>query len=392
MAKLDELFRIMVKRKASDLHLSSGSAPVLRICGDTSVLNSRVFNHEEYKALIYEILNKDQIKRFEEDMELDCAYEVPECGRFRCNVFMQRLGISAVFRHIPQEILSMETVGLPSVVNKILKEHKGLVCVTGPTGSGKSTTLAAMIDHLNETCSGHILTIEDPIEFVYKSKKCLINQREVRNNTHSFASALRAALREDPDIILVGEMRDIETISLAVTAAETGHLVFGTLHTMSAPKTVDRIINSFPEGEQNQIRVMLSESLKAVISQTLLKRVDTSGRVAAHEVMINNNAIHNLIREGKTYQIHSTMQISKHTGMQTLEMDIERLFKSNIISSEDAARYLKGNVNSNDKNQTSQQKTNPQTQFGTNKQTGIAAKIGNLQTQLQQRSLFKKSS
>ena len=365
MAKLDELFRLMVKRGASDLHLSSGSAPTLRIHGDMSPLNSRAFNHNEYKALIYEILDKNQIKKFEENMEMDCAYEADNCGRFRCNVFMQRLGISAVFRHIPQKIFSMGKVGLPSAVSEILKERKGLICVTGPTGSGKSTTLAAMIDHINETVPGHILTIEDPIEFVYKSKKCLVNQREVENNTRSFASALRAALREDPDIILVGEMRDIETISLAVTAAETGHLVFGTLHTMSAPKTIDRIINSFPEGEQNQIRIMLSESLKAVISQTLLKKRDNSGRVAAHEVMINNNAIHNLIREGKTFQIHSTMQISRHMGMQTLEMAVDELLAKSIIGPGEAAPYLKRDLNVSKKSPLSPDKTNLQTHVGT---------------------------
>ena len=385
MAKLDELFKLMIKRGASDLHLSSGSAPALRIHGNMSSLNSRAFNHEEYKALIYEILNKDQIRKFEENMEMDCAYEVADCGRFRCNVFMQRLGISAVFRHIPQKILSKEELGLPPSIDEILKEHKGLICVTGPTGSGKSTTLAAMIDHINETLSGHILTIEDPIEFVYKNKKCLINQREVKNSTFSFASALRAALREDPDIILVGEMRDIETISLAVTAAETGHLVFGTLHTMSAPKTIDRIINSFPEGEQNQIRVMLSESLKAVISQTLLKKKDGSGRVAAHEIMINNSAIHNLIREGKTFQIHSTMQISKHTGMQTLEMAVEKLLADKIISPDVAAPYLKKDLNISGKNPVQQDKMNLQNPMGTT--------MGNkLKTQFQQRMGFKKSS
>ena len=385
MAKLDELFKLMVKRGASDLHLSSGAPPNLRVHGSMSGLNSRTFSHEEYKALIYDILNKDQIKRFEENMELDCAYEVAECGRFRCNVFMQRLGISAVFRHIPQKILSMEELGLPPVVREILKEHKGLICVTGPTGSGKSTTLAAMIDYINETASSHILTIEDPIEFIYKNKKSLINQREVRNNTRSFASALRAALREDPDIILVGEMRDVETISLAVTAAETGHLVFGTLHTMSAPKTIDRIINSFSKGEQNQIRTMLSESLKAVISQVLLKKENGSGRVAAHEIMINGSAIQNLIREGKAFQIHSTMQISKHTGMQTLEMAIEKLLANKTISNETAASCLKKDLNPSVQKQENSDKTNLKTQIGTSMGT-------NIKTQLPQRMGFRKSS
>ncbi len=370
MAKLDELFKLMVRRKASDIHLSAGSAPTLRINGNMSGLNSRTFNHEEYKALIYQILNKNQIRDFEKNMELDCAYEVPGGGRFRCNIFMQRVGISGVFRYIPQDIPSMEGLGLPTSISRLLKEHKGLICVTGPTGSGKSTTLAAMINHINETASSHILTIEDPIEFVYKSKKCLINQREVKTNTHSFAAALRAALREDPDVILVGEMRDLETISLAVTAAETGHLVFGTLHTMSAPKTIDRIINSFPQGEQNQIRTMLSESLKAVISQTLLRKKDGFGRVAAHEIMINNSAVHNLIREGKIFQIHSTMQISKHIGMQTLEMAVKDLLANKIIDSDDAASYLKKDINLS--NQMKSERTNLQTQvtgMGTNIKT-----------------------
>ena len=291
MAKLDDLFRVMVKNGASDLHMTSGSIPSLRVNGDIQPLNYRALNDSEVRALIYEILTDDQIKRFEENLELDCSYSVEGCGRFRCNVFMQRLGIGSVFRHIPTKILSMKDLGLPPVMKNILTEKKGLICVTGPTGSGKSTTLAAMIDYINETDYGHILTIEDPIEFVHKNKKSIVNQREVGNHTLSFKAALKAALREDPDIILVGEMRDYETISLAMTAAETGHLVFGTLHTMSAPKTVDRIIDSFPEEQQSQIRVMLSESLKAVISQVLLKKADRSGRVAGHEIMINNNAI-----------------------------------------------------------------------------------------------------
>ena len=291
--------------------------------------------------LVYEILSEDQRQRFEENLELDCSYEVKDCGRFRCNIFMQRLGIGAVFRHIPQDIKTMKELNSPPILKTLLKEKKGLVLVTGPTGSGKSTTLAAMIDYLNENHQGHILTIEDPIEFVHQNKKSLINQREVGSHTKSFKLALKAALREDPDIILVGELRDLDTISLAMTAAETGHLVFGTLHTMSAPKTVDRIIDSFPEEQQSQIRAMLSESLKAVVSQILLKTADQKGRVAAHEIMINNSAIQNLIREGKTFQIKSTMQTSSGIGMQTLQTSVERLLSLGTINKSEAAPYVR---------------------------------------------------
>ncbi len=341
MAKLDDLFRVMVKNGASDLHLTSGSIPSLRVSGDIQPLNYRALNDSEVRALIYEILSPEQIQKFEETCELDCSYQVDDCGRFRCNVFMQRIGIGAVFRHIPSQILSMKDLGLPPVFKNILKEKKGLVLVTGPTGSGKSTTLAAMIDYLNDTDHGHILTIEDPIEFVHPNKKSIINQREVGNHTKSFKNALKAALREDPDIILVGEMRDFETISLAITAAETGHLVFGTLHTMSAPKTVDRIIDSFPEEQQAQIRVMLSESLKAVISQVLLRKADKKGRVAAHEILINTNAVQNLIREGKTFQIKSTMQTSTGIGMQTMETAIERLLSLGVIDKNEAEPFIR---------------------------------------------------
>ncbi len=340
MAKLDDLFRVMVKNEASDLHLTSGSIPSLRVHGDIQALNYRALNDNEVRALIYEILNDEQIKRFESTNEMDCSYAVEGCGRFRCNIFMQRLGIGAVFRHIPSKILSLKDLNCPPVFKNILQEKKGMVLVTGPTGSGKSTTLAAMVDYLNDTDHGHILTIEDPIEFVHQNKKSIVNQREVGNHTASFKNALKAALREDPDIILVGEMRDLETISLAMTAAETGHLVFGTLHTMSAPKTIDRIIDSFPEEQQSQIRVMLSESLKAVVSQTLLKKVGGQGRVAAHEIMINNNAIQNLIREGKTFQIKSTMQTSTSMGMQTMETAVERLLAMGTIDKQQAAPYL----------------------------------------------------
>ena len=341
MAKLDDLFRVMVKHSASDLHLTSGSIPSLRVHGDIEPLNYRPLNDAEVRALIYEILSEEQIAKFEETLELDCSYAVEGVGRFRCNIFMQRLGVGSVFRHIPSKVLSMKDLNCPPVFKTILQEKKGMVLVTGPTGSGKSTTLAAMIDYINETDSGHILTIEDPIEFVHQNKKSIVNQREVGNHTKSFKLALKAALREDPDIILVGEMRDLETIGLAMTAAETGHLVFGTLHTMSAPKTIDRIIDSFPEEQQSQIRVMLSESLKCVVSQTLLKKTGGKGRVAAHEIMINNNAIQNLIREGKTFQIKSTMQTATGIGMQTMETAVERLLSLGTIDKNEAAPYVK---------------------------------------------------
>jgi twitching motility protein PilT len=350
MAKLDDLFRVMVKHGASDLHLTSGSIPSLRVHGDIQPLNYRALNDTEVRALIFEILTEEQIERFKENHELDCSYQVEGCGRFRCNIFQQRLGIGSVFRHIPSTVLSMKELNCPPTFKNILQEKKGMILVTGPTGSGKSTTLAAMIDYINETDRGHILTIEDPIEFVHQNKKSIVNQREVGNHTLSFKNALKAALREDPDIILVGEMRDLETISLAMTAAETGHLVFGTLHTMSAPKTVDRIIDSFPEEQQSQIRVMLSESLKAVISQTLLKKVGGQGRVAAHEIMINNNAIQNLIREGKTFQIKSTMQTATSQGMQTMETAVERLLSLGTIDKKEAAPYIRKKTFSTDAN------------------------------------------
>ncbi|MBY0384534.1 type IV pilus twitching motility protein PilT [bacterium] len=334
MAKLDDLFRIMVKQGASDLHLTTGAPPILRINGEMERLEYRDLTNDECKALIFEILTEQQRKLFSENWDLDCAYSVPETGRFRCNIFMQRKGIGAVFRFIPEKIKTCEDLSLPKVMQEVIKASQGLVLVTGPTGSGKSTTLAALINDLNETQKLHILTLEDPIEFVHPNKMALINQREVHVNTKSFADALRAALREDPDVILVGEMRDPETIGLALKAAETGHLVFGTLHTMSAPKTIDRIIDSFPQDEQPQVRSMLSESLKAVIAQVLLPKANGKGRVAAHEIMINNVAIGNLIRENKIFQIKSTMQISKHDGMQTLDDCLSRLMQEGSISVE----------------------------------------------------------
>ena len=340
MAKLDDLFKVMVQSEASDLHLTSGSAPAMRIHGEIQTLNYRALTNDECRALLYEILTQEQIQKLEENWELDCSYNLEGVGRFRCNLFYQRLGVGAVFRHIPNKVLTMKDLRLPSIVSTIANKKKGLVLVTGPTGSGKSTTLAAMIDYINAERAEHILTIEDPIEFVHKNQRSLINQREVGGNTKSFKNALKAALREDPDVILVGEMRDLETISLAITAAETGHLVFGTLHTMSAPKTIDRIIDSFPEEQQAQIRVMLSESLQAVISQTLFKREDKKGRVAALEIMISNSAIKNLIREGKTFQIESSMQTSGGSGMQTMEAAVRDLLSKGTISKENAEPYI----------------------------------------------------
>jgi twitching motility protein PilT len=334
MAKIDDLFRIMVKQGASDLHLTTGAPPILRLHGEMERLEYRDLTNEECRALIFEILTEPQRKLFNENWDLDCAYSVPEVGRFRCNIFMQRKGIGAVFRHIPERIKTCEELSLPKVMQEVIKVSQGLVLVTGPTGSGKSTTLAALINDLNETQKLHILTLEDPIEFVHPNKMALLNQREVHTNTKSFADALRAALREDPDVILVGEMRDPETIGLALKAAETGHLVFGTLHTMSAPKTIDRIIDSFPKDEQPQIRTMLSESLKAVIAQILLPKANGKGRVAAHEIMINNVAIGNLIRENKIFQIKSTMQIAKNEGMQTMDDCLTRLMQEGSISVE----------------------------------------------------------
>jgi twitching motility protein PilT len=334
MAKLDDLFRLMVKQGASDLHLTTGAPPSLRIDGRIEKLEYRDLTDEECKALIMEILTDDQRRRFAENWDLDCAYTVPECGRFRCNIFLQRKGVGAVFRYIPEHIKTMEELNLPSIIRDIILANQGLILVTGPTGSGKSTTLAAMINELNINDKLHILTLEDPIEFVHPNKKSLVNQREISTNTKSFATALKAALREDPDVILVGEMRDPETIALALKAAETGHLVFGTLHTMSAPKAIDRIIDSFGQEEQPQIRSMLSESLKAVVAQALLPRIVGKGRIAAHEIMINNMAISNLIRENRIFQIKSTMQTARAEGMQTMDDSLTKLMQEGKISIE----------------------------------------------------------
>jgi twitching motility protein PilT len=308
---------------------------MVRIDGDLKKLDFPALTQEEVHGLIYDIMSDGQRKTFEETRECDFSFALAEIARFRVNVFMQRKGEAAVFRTIPTKILTMEDLGLPQIFRQLCEKEKGLILVTGPTGSGKSTTLAAMVDYLNSTYEGHILTVEDPIEFVHPSKKCLVNQRELGPHTHSFSNALRAALREDPDIILVGEMRDLETIQLALTAAETGHIVFGTLHTSSAPKTVDRIIDVFPPAQQAQVRAMFAESIEAVITQTLLKK-KSGGRVAAHEIMTGTTAVRNLIREGKIHQIPGTMQVSQKDGMQTMDMALQTLVTRGLVSREEA--------------------------------------------------------
>ncbi len=341
MAKIDELFRTMVEKKASDLHLSSAAPPFLRLHGEMVVLEGHpVMTNEEIQVLVFEILSEKQKRNFVENWELDCAYTVEGLARFRVNVFMQRRGMACVFRVIPDKIKTVEELNLPPEFLNLIDVHRGLICVTGPTGSGKSTTLAALINHINANEQSHIITIEDPIEFVHQNQKSLVNQREVTSHTKSFANALKATLREDPDIILVGEMRDIETIQLALTAAETGHLVFGTLHTSSAHKTIDRIIDVFPEDRQEQVRVMLAESLRGVIAQTLLPKADGQGRVAAFECLFNTKAIANLIREGKTFQIPSTMQITRGTGNITFESSIAGLVTKNLITRQQANEVL----------------------------------------------------
>lgn len=332
---ITELLAFSAKQNASDLHLSAGLPPMIRVDGDVRRINLPPMEHKEVHALIYEIMNDKQRKDFEEQLETDFSFEVPGIARFRVNAFNQNRGSGAVFRTIPSKVLTMQDLGMGNVFKDIAETPRGLVLVTGPTGSGKSTTLAAMIDHINDNKYQHILTIEDPIEFVHTSKKCLVNQREVHRDTHGFNAALRSALREDPDIILVGELRDLETIKLALEAAETGHVVFGTLHTQSAAKTIDRIIDVFPAAEKSMVRSMLSESLRAVISQTLLKKTG-GGRVAAHEIMMGTPAIRNLIREDKVAQMYSAIQTGASVGMQTLDQCLEDLVKSRLISKENA--------------------------------------------------------
>jgi len=333
---ITELLAFAVKNKASDLHLSSGLPPMIRVQGDIRRINLPAMEHKDVHGMIYDIMNDGQRKFYEENLECDFSFAVPSLARFRVNAYVQNRGAAAVLRTIPTKVLSLEQLNAPKIFKEIADQPRGIVLVTGPTGSGKSTTLAAMLDHKNETEYGHILTVEDPIEFVHEPKKCLINQREVGPHTKSFSNALRSALREDPDVILVGEMRDLETIRLALTGAETGHLVFGTLHTSSAAKTIDRIVDVFPAAEKEMVRAMLSESLKAVISQTLLKTKDGSGRVAAHEIMIGTPAIRNLIRENKIAQMYSAIQTGQQHGMQTLDQNLQDLVKRNIVSSADA--------------------------------------------------------
>ena len=336
MAQIDAFFKMMHELGASDLHLSSGQQPIIRLHGDLERVKYQELDHEALKKMLYEITPEYKVKEFEETGDIDFAYEVPDLARYRVNFFNQQRGVAAVFREIPQDILTMEQLGLPELLKDLAMLPKGLVLVTGPTGSGKSTTLAAMIDYANEHRKEHILTIEDPIEFVHQPKHCLINQRELARDTKSFSAALRGALREDPDIILVGEMRDLATIQLALEAAETGHLVFSTLHTISAAKTIDRIIEVFPGDLQGQIRAGLSESLKAVVSQTLFKRVDKKGRVAALEVLVGLPSVRNLIREGKTFQINSVIETGSKFGMQKLDDAIMALLQKKIISPEEA--------------------------------------------------------
>ena len=333
---ITELLAFSVKNKASDLHLSAGLPPIIRVDGEMRKLNIPALSHKEVHALIFEIMNDKQRKEYEENLETDFSFEVKDLSRFRVNAFVQNRGAAAVLRTIPSEILSLDDLGAPQIFKEIINQPTGIILVTGATGSGKSTTLAAMVDHINSNKREHILTIEDPIEFVHENKLCVINQREVHRDTHSFNNALRSALREDPDIILVGELRDLETIRLAISAAETGHLVFGTLHTNSAPKTIDRLIDVFPAAEKSMIRSMLSESLRAVISQTLLKKIG-GGRVAAHEIMLGIPAIRNLIREDKVPQMYSVIQTGQSNGMQTMDQCLQRLVAQGLISAQDAA-------------------------------------------------------
>jgi len=330
-----ELLAFSVKNNASDLHISAGLPPMIRVDGDIRRINVPVLDHKVVHSLIYDIMDDKQRKDYEEFLETDFSFEIPNLARFRVNAFNHNRGAGGVFRTIPSTILTLEELGCPVTFKDIADQPRGIVLVTGPTGSGKSTTLAAMIDHINNERFEHILTIEDPIEFVHESKKCLVNQREVHRDTHGFNEALRSALREDPDIILVGELRDLETIRLALTAAETGHLVFGTLHTSSAAKTIDRIIDVFPAAEKTMVRSMLSESLRAVIAQTLLKKTG-GGRVAAHEIMIGTPAIRNLIREGKVAQMYSSIQTGQAVGMQTLDQNLQDLAARGLVSRIDA--------------------------------------------------------
>lgn len=338
MAKIDALFKMMKEQKASDLHLSSGNPPIFRLHGEIVRLQFKALGHEELVPILMEILSDEQREHFQKHNDLDFAYSVPGLARFRGNILMTHRGIAAVFRIIPAKILTADELGLPEGVRRMTMFKKGLVLVTGPTGSGKSTTLAAMIDLINSTRKEHILTLEDPLEFIHENKLSLLNQRQIGEHTDSFGSALRAALREDPDIILVGEMRDLETIQLAMSAAETGHLVFGTLHTNTAAKTIDRIIDVFPKESRDQVRTMLSESLKGVVCQQLLKNAEGNGRVAAFEIMLGTPAIGNLIREAKTFQITSIIQTAKKDGMQLMDQHLLDLLKTKQVNADEAYR------------------------------------------------------
>ncbi len=341
MAKIDAFFQLMHEQGSSDLHLVSGQQPALRIRGEIERVKYNVLENDELKAMLYEIAPEHKIKQFEETGDIDFAYEIPGLARYRANFFQQKYGVAAVFREIPSKILTCQDLGLPPVIGKLASLPRGLVLVTGPTGSGKSTTLAAIIDEANRLRKDHIITIEDPIEFVHQSQGCIVNHREVGVHTKSFTAALRGALREDPDIILVGELRDLETISLAVEAASTGHLVFGTLHTTSAAKTIDRVIEVFPSEEQMQIRSTLADGIRAVIAQVLFKRIDKKGRCAALEILIANVAVRNLIRESKTFQIPSMIQTGRKFGMQLLDDGIMDLLNKGWISADEA--YAKCN-------------------------------------------------
>ena len=335
-----ELLAFSIKNKASDLHLSAGLPPMIRVDGDVRRINMPALEHKQVHSLVYDIMSDKQRRDYEEFLEIDFSFEIAGLARFRVNAFNQNRGAGAVFRTIPSEVLTLDDLGAPKIFKELINQPVGLILVTGPTGSGKSTTLAAMVDHINKNEYGHILTIEDPIEFVHTANKCLINQREVHRDTHGFNEALRSALREDPDYVLVGELRDLETIRLALTAAETGHLVFGTLHTSSAAKTVDRIIDVFPAGEKPMVRSMLSESLRAVISQSLLKKVG-GGRIAVHEIMVGIPAIRNLIREDKVAQMYSTIQTGSQFGMQTLDQCLQDVVKRGQVTRQEASIYAK---------------------------------------------------
>ncbi|MFT3789762.1 MAG: type IV pilus twitching motility protein PilT [Rudaea sp.] len=335
-----ELLAFSIKNKASDLHLSAGLPPMIRVDGDVRRINMPALEHKQVHSLVYDIMSDKQRRDYEEFLEIDFSFEIAGLARFRVNAFNQNRGAGAVFRTIPSEVLTLDDLAAPKIFKELIDQPVGLILVTGPTGSGKSTTLAAMVDHINKNEYGHILTIEDPIEFVHTANKCLVNQREVHRDTHGFNEALRSALREDPDYVLVGELRDLETIRLALTAAETGHLVFGTLHTSSAAKTIDRIIDVFPAGEKPMVRSMLSESLRAVISQSLLKKVG-GGRIAAHEIMVGIPAIRNLIREDKVAQMYSTIQTGSAFGMQTLDQCLLDLVKRGQVTRQEAATYAK---------------------------------------------------